>query len=88
MIIWEVLDKQGRTLQWFADKMHVSPSYVYKLKAGTREWTAELKARAAEILDIPQYVLFLPNIPTDVCHGFNLVNLTLPMEGRTAEKSK
>jgi transcriptional regulator with XRE-family HTH domain len=54
----ETLEFQGRTRQWLAERMEVSPAYVTLLLKGQRRWTSQMRERAATALDVPVKVLF------------------------------
>ena len=54
----EVLASQERTLSWLARKTGKSPSYVLRVTTGERRPSPEFKAKAAEILGVPESLLF------------------------------
>lgn len=56
--VFEVLDAQGRRMDWLAAQAGCSPSYVSKMRHGAKpipEWFAH---RASEALGLPTNVLF------------------------------
>jgi transcriptional regulator with XRE-family HTH domain len=54
----DVLASQERTLSWLARKTGKSPSYVLRVTTGERRPSPEFKAKAAEILGVPESLLF------------------------------
>jgi len=59
-----ILRSQGRTNAWFWRKMGVSKALFYAVESGRRPATAEYRKRAAEVLGLPEDVLFLPTVLT------------------------
>lgn len=56
--IAEILARQERTLSWLARKTGKSPSYVLRVTTGERRPSPEFKAKAAEVLGVPESLLF------------------------------
>lgn len=59
-IVSAVLREQGRTNAWFWRRMGVSEALFYAIENGTRRPSAEYRARAAQLLQLPESALFLP----------------------------
>jgi len=64
--IWSILEHQGRTMRWLADRIDYSISYVKQFKYGQIELTDEFKKRCARALDLPVEVLFLRAVSVQV----------------------
>ncbi len=66
MFIWLILDFQGRSMSWLARELDVDKSLVSRLRSGDRNWTVELRERAASALGVPVLVAFFdPNEGND-----------------------
>lgn len=57
--IWDILDHQGRRLEWLARRLGYTPVYVRGIKAGQFPVTTEFRRRCANVIDLPESVLFL-----------------------------
>lgn len=57
--VLEVLKSQGRSVAWFARQLGISHSLVYRWADGSRTPTDTHRRRAAEVLGIPESLLFL-----------------------------
>lgn len=55
-----VLQHQGRSDRWFYQRMGVSEALFYAIENGSRRATDEYRRKAAELLDVPIDLLFLP----------------------------
>jgi hypothetical protein len=62
----DILSHQGRSDRWFYTNMGVSESLHYCVERGTRNASAEYRARAALLLGVPEAILFLPIESSDV----------------------
>lgn len=62
-----ILRHQGRSDRWFYTTMGVSESLHYAIERGTRQPTDEYRAKAAQILGVPEALLFLPFEHSDDC---------------------
>lgn len=60
MVINDVLEHRGIKDTWLATQLGISRSHLSRLLSGERSWTADLRAKAAQILMLPESVLFLP----------------------------
>lgn len=49
-IIKAVFDEQGRTVKWFAEKMHCNRTNIYKMFEKS-DLNSEIIARASKVLD-------------------------------------
>ena len=56
--IWAILGHQSRTMQWLADRIDYSVSYIKQIKYGRCEAPAEFRRRCSLALDLPLGVLF------------------------------
>lgn len=54
------LETQGRSARWLAKRVGVSPAYITRVVNGERTASEEFKAKAAEVLGIPERLLFPP----------------------------
>lgn len=57
--VFTVLDHQGRSLEYLAQRLRVSRTALYRWRDGSRVAPAEQRAAAAEILGVPEALLFL-----------------------------
>jgi hypothetical protein len=57
--IWRILEHQGRSLRWLAQKAAVSEALVLSVKAGRRPATEDFRRRCVDALDLPGDTLFL-----------------------------
>lgn len=77
MKLVQVLREQGRIRSWFARQMGMERSLlVYRLKAGPRVWTREMRSRAADVLGVPVEELFPLNEEGEIIwldYGLRLV---------------
>ena len=55
-----VLEQQGRSVAWLARKAGVSVSYAWMMLRGQRPLTTDFKSKAAEVLGVPEDMLFEP----------------------------
>lgn len=53
-----VLEMQGRSIRWLAIKTGTEVSTAWRMIKGERRLTAEFRAAAAEVLGVPQDILF------------------------------
>lgn len=53
-----ILASQERTLSWLARKTGKSPSYVLRVTTGDRRPSPDFKARTAEVLGVPEILIF------------------------------
>lgn len=53
-----VMERQGRRHIWLAEQIGVSPSHVTRVMNGERVPGPEFRARAAEMLEVPESELF------------------------------
>lgn len=58
----EVLADQDRSASWLSKKCGYDASYAHKVIAGDRTPSAEFRAKAAELLGVPEVTLF-PEAP-------------------------
>ncbi len=56
--IWRVLEHQGRSLKWLAERTGYAHQYVRKMKIGLAPISLEFRERCAAALDLPLDVLF------------------------------
>lgn len=56
--IFDVLQSQGRSAAWFARQMGIDRTMLYRIDWGDRRLTAEFRARAALVLQVPEDLLF------------------------------
>lgn len=59
-----ILAEQGRSDRWFYRQMGVSESLFYHIERGTRRPSAEYRAKAAQLLGVPERLLFAPIVPS------------------------
>lgn len=57
--LWRILDHQGRSLKWLASRMGYGYNYVRQVRAGVHPVTEEFRQRAAQVMDLPDEVLFI-----------------------------
>jgi transcriptional regulator with XRE-family HTH domain len=57
-LVRATIDTQGRKFAWVAERLGISYSYMTRLLSGGRRWTPALRARVAEVLRVPEEVLF------------------------------
>lgn len=57
-ILFDVLTAQGRRLDWLADQIGCSQSYLSMMKGGTRPVPGWIAERAARVLHMPVEALF------------------------------
>ena len=48
----QVIEEQGRRLDWLAEQLGYTPSYISKLKSGSKPITEEIAVRLAEALNV------------------------------------
>jgi transcriptional regulator with XRE-family HTH domain len=53
-----VLEQQGRSITWLADKAGISVAYAWRMLRGERPVTAEFRKAAVEALGVPEDILF------------------------------
>ena len=58
----DVLAEQDRTARWLSIRCGFDPSYAHKVIAGLRRPSAEFRAKAVELLGVPESLLF-PETP-------------------------
>ncbi len=56
--LWRIMDDQGRKLVWLADRVQYSANHVYHIRYGQRPATPEFRTRCAQVLAIPEDILF------------------------------
>jgi transcriptional regulator with XRE-family HTH domain len=56
----EVLDERGQSVTWFCRKAGISRALYYRWLDGSRPILAEQRRRAADVLGLPESVLFVP----------------------------
>ncbi len=61
--IWRILNHQGRTLSWLAERTGYSPAFVRGMKIGQWPISEAFRQKAAVALDLPIDVLFLSASP-------------------------
>jgi transcriptional regulator with XRE-family HTH domain len=54
----QVLRQRERTISWLAGKLGISASYMWRVLHGERRPTPRIKRRIAEVLDVPESLLF------------------------------
>jgi transcriptional regulator with XRE-family HTH domain len=54
----EVLRQRERSVRWLAGKVGCSPSLLHLIVDGKRRARPELRRRIAEVLDVPESLLF------------------------------
>lgn len=54
----QVLRQRERTIRWLAFKVGVDPSSLWRILHGQRRARPELRRRIAEVLDLPESILF------------------------------
>jgi len=61
------IETQGRRLDWVAAQMGISQSHLTRLLNGERRWLPQLRSKIADVLGVPEGVLFfdLDNRQTD-----------------------
>lgn len=55
-----VLQEQGRSVAWFCRRVGISRALFYRWVDGSRGIAPQYRHRCAEVLGIPESVLFLP----------------------------
>ena len=58
--ILSVLEYQGRSIEYLAQRLGVSRAALYRWRDGSRVAPAEQRVRAAEIVGVPEALLFVP----------------------------
>jgi transcriptional regulator with XRE-family HTH domain len=59
MVVQRIIESRGIKTTWFAEQLGVSQSHISRLLSGERPWTPELRQKAAQVLMLPEDVLFL-----------------------------
>lgn len=59
--IWSILEHQERTLRWLGRRTGFSEDLVYAVKMKRRRASPAFRARCAEVMDLPEAVLFHAN---------------------------
>ena len=85
--IWEIMEHQGRTLEWLARRTGVPSSSVRKFKCGAAQPPASFRAACAKVLDIPEHVLFLSSECPSVGRTYTLGDQTQTNDSTTARIS-
>jgi transcriptional regulator with XRE-family HTH domain len=60
--VFTVLKHQGRSVEYLATRLGVSHSLLYRWKDGSRTSSAAYRRHAADILGVPEALLFLPTV--------------------------
>lgn len=72
--IFEVLEEQGRRLDWLAVKTGFSATYICKMRERGR-YTAEFAEAASAALELPESLLFFDSVELDsedsILQGYN-----------------
>jgi hypothetical protein len=63
--IFEALDAQGKSREWFFREVGIDYSLLYHVKAGQRGVPRWVVKRAVEVLDVPESELFYDRIPLE-----------------------
>ncbi len=58
--VFSVLEYQGRSIEYLAQRLSVSRAAIYRWRDGSRVAPAEQRHRAAEIVGVPEALLFVP----------------------------
>lgn len=61
LVLFDVLDFRGIRHDWFAGKVGLSKSFLSQIKNGTAPFPRARRAVAAEVLGVPEALLFLPS---------------------------
>lgn len=56
--LFDILEARGIRPIWFAERMGVSPKFLSMVKHGRKRFPAARRARASEILGVPEHLLF------------------------------
>jgi hypothetical protein len=56
--LWTILAHQGRSLAWLARRTGYSEQLVRSVSCGRRNASHEFRAKCADALDLPEFVLF------------------------------
>ena len=67
--IWNIMEHQGRRLDWLARRLGYTPVYVRGIKCGQFPVTAQFRRRCAEVLDLPEAVLFAEGPDSPECEA-------------------
>lgn len=59
--VQQILRAQERTVTWFCRRVGISRALFYRMERGERTMTADYRERAADVLHVPQTLLFLPS---------------------------
>lgn len=57
--IWTILEHQGRSLKWLANRTEYSYSYVNQVRTGHVPLSEAFKRKCVWAMDLPRDVLFL-----------------------------
>ena len=60
-----VLNERGTRYDWFATRLGISKSNLSHIKAGDTPFPRRLRARAAELLGVPESMLFDDDVTAD-----------------------
>lgn len=58
--VFRTLKSRGQSKTWFARKMGINRTWLYQIHWGERPLTNAFQSRAAELLQLPEELLFLP----------------------------
>lgn len=58
--LFDILDERGIRRDWFASRLGVSRSFISMVESGQRRLTPARRRRAAEVLAVPEHLLFRP----------------------------
>lgn len=59
--VFSVLEYQGRSIEYLAGRLGVSRAAIYRWRDGSRVAPVEQRLRAAEIVGVPEPLLFVPH---------------------------
>lgn len=57
----ELLAYQGRSVTWFCERLGIDRSLLYRWNDGTRTPSETHRRQAAELLGVPEALIFLPS---------------------------
>ena len=63
--VFAVLAYQGRSIEYLAGRLGVSRAAIYRWRDGSRVAPAEQRHRAAELIGVPEPLLFVPRESPD-----------------------
>lgn len=63
--LWRILERQGRSVKWLAERMGLTYQHVRLVSGGFRKPNDRFRREAARVMEIPEDILFLASCAAD-----------------------